>query len=55
MGTRYPRRRQRPLYLHYDPERFGVSRVRALAHAACAKIGNRFHHESLRIDGGRGS
>lgn len=43
------------LYLHYDPERFGVSRVRELAHAAGAKIGNRFHHENLRIDGGRGS
>ncbi len=39
------------LCLHYDPQRFGVSRVRELAQAAGAKIGNRFHHENLRIDG----
>jgi len=39
------------LCLHYDPERFSVSRVRELAQAAGAKIGNRYHHESLRIDG----
>ena len=39
------------LCLHYDPQRFSVSRVRELARAAGAKIGNRYHHESLRIDG----
>ena len=39
------------LCLHYDPQRFSVSRVRELVQVAGAKIGNRFHHESLRIDG----
>jgi len=39
------------LCLHYDPERFSVSRVRELAQAAGAKLGNRYRHESLRIDG----
>jgi Cd2+/Zn2+-exporting ATPase len=39
------------LCLHYDPQRFSVSRVRELAQAAGAKIGDRFCHESLRIDG----
>ncbi|MDA8260020.1 MAG: heavy metal translocating P-type ATPase [Betaproteobacteria bacterium] len=39
------------LCLHYDPQQFSVSRVRELAQAAGAKIGDRFHHESLRIDG----
>ena len=39
------------LCLHYDPQRFSVSRVRELAQAAGAKIGNRYRHESLRIDG----
>jgi Cd2+/Zn2+-exporting ATPase len=39
------------LCLHYDPQRFSVSRVRDLAQAAGAKIGDRFHHENLRIDG----
>jgi Cd2+/Zn2+-exporting ATPase len=39
------------LCLHYDPQRFSVSRVRDLAQAAGARIGNRFHHENLRIDG----
>ncbi len=39
------------LCLHYDPQRFSVSRVRELAQAAGARIGNRFHHEILRIDG----
>ena len=39
------------LCLHYDPQRFSVSRVRELAQTAGARIGNRFHHESLRIDG----
>jgi len=39
------------LCLHYDPRRFSVSRVRELAQAAGAKIGNQFHHENLRIDG----
>lgn len=39
------------LCLHYDPERFSVSRVRELAQAAGARIGYRFHHENLRIDG----
>ncbi len=39
------------LCLHYDPQRFSVSRVRELAQAAGARIGNRYHHETLRIDG----
>jgi len=39
------------LCLHYDPQRFSVSRVRELAQAADAKIGNRFRHDNLRIDG----
>ncbi len=39
------------LCLHYDPRRFSVTRVRELAQAAGAKIGDRFRHESLRIDG----
>ncbi len=39
------------LCLHYDPQRLSVSRVRELAHAAGAKISNRYRHESLRIDG----
>ena len=39
------------LCLHYDPQRFSVSRVRELAQATGARLGNRFHHESLRIDG----
>ena len=39
------------LCLHYDPQQFSVSRVRELAQAAGAKIGNRYRHESLRIDG----
>ncbi|MBN8475732.1 heavy metal translocating P-type ATPase [Sulfuritalea sp.] len=39
------------LCLHYDPQRFNVSRVRDLAQAAGAKIGDRFRHENLRIDG----
>lgn len=39
------------LCLHYDPQRFSVSRVRELAQAAGAKIGHRYRHESLRIDG----
>jgi Cd2+/Zn2+-exporting ATPase len=39
------------LCLHYDPERFSVSRVRELAQAAGAKLGHRYRHESLRIDG----
>lgn len=39
------------LCLHYDPQRFSVSRVRELAQAAGAKISNRYRHESLRIDG----
>ena len=39
------------LCLHYDPQRFSVSRVRELAQVAGAKIGDRFRHESLRIDG----
>ncbi|ODU03224.1 MAG: cadmium-transporting ATPase, partial [Thiobacillus sp. SCN 63-1177] len=37
--------------LHYDPQQFSVGRVRELAQASGARIGNRFHHESLRIDG----
>ena len=39
------------LCLHYDPQRFSVSRVRELTQAAGAKIGQRYRHESLRIDG----
>jgi Cd2+/Zn2+-exporting ATPase len=39
------------LCLHYDPQRFSVSRVRELAQSTGAKIGNRYHHETLRIDG----
>jgi Cd2+/Zn2+-exporting ATPase len=39
------------LCLHYDAQRFSVSRVRELADAAGARIANRYHHESLRIDG----
>ncbi|MBU0752289.1 MAG: cadmium-translocating P-type ATPase [Gammaproteobacteria bacterium] len=39
------------LCLHYDPQRFSVSRVRDLTQAAGAKIGDRFRHENLRIDG----
>ena len=39
------------LCLHYDPERFSVSRVRELAQAAGAKIASRYRHERLRIDG----
>gem|GEM_PF-955975 len=39
------------LCLHYDPQRFSVNRVRDLVQAAGAKIGDRFRHENLRIDG----
>ena len=39
------------LCLHYDPERFSVSQVRSQVQAAGARIANRYHHESLRIDG----
>lgn len=39
------------LCLHYDPQRFSVSRVRDLTQAAGAKIGDRFRHENLRVDG----
>lgn len=39
------------LCLHYNPQRFSVSRVRELAQATGARIGNRFHHEFLRIEG----
>ncbi len=39
------------LCLHYDPQQFSVSRVRELAQAAGAKLGNHYRHESLRIDG----
>ena len=39
------------LCLHYDPQRFSVSRVRDLTQAVGAKIGDRFRHENLRIDG----
>lgn len=37
--------------LHYDPQRFSIDRVRQLAQIAGATIANRFHHETLRIDG----
>ncbi|MBX9906126.1 MAG: cadmium-translocating P-type ATPase [Burkholderiales bacterium] len=39
------------LCLHYNPQQFSVSRVRELAQATGARIGNRFHHEFLRIGG----
>ncbi|MFA5170284.1 MAG: heavy metal translocating P-type ATPase [Sulfuriferula sp.] len=39
------------LCLHYDPQQFSVSRVRELAQATGAKLGNHYRHESLRIDG----
>jgi len=39
------------LCLHYDPQQFSVRRVRELAQAAGAKLGNRYRHENLRIDG----
>jgi len=39
------------LCLHYNPQRFSVSRVRELAQATGARIGKRFHHEFLRIGG----
>jgi len=39
------------LCLHYDPQQLSVSRVRELAQAAGAKIGQRYRHESLRIGG----
>lgn len=39
------------LCLHYDPQRFSVTRVRELARAAGANLGIRYRHESLRIDG----
>ncbi|MBI2779495.1 MAG: cadmium-translocating P-type ATPase [Gammaproteobacteria bacterium] len=39
------------LCLHYEPQRFSVSRVRELAQAAGARLGDRYRHESLRIDG----
>ena len=39
------------LCLHYDPQRFSVSRVRELAQGVGAKIGTRYRHESLRSDG----
>lgn len=39
------------LCLHYDPQQFSVSRVRELTQAAGSRISNRYHHESLCIDG----
>ena len=39
------------LCLHYDLEQFSVSQVRSLVQAAGVRIGKRYHHESLRIDG----
>ena len=39
------------LCLYYDPQRFSVSRVRELVQAVGAKIGTRYRHDSLRIDG----
>src|SRR5699024_6081311 len=39
------------LCLHYNPEQFNVAQVRHLAQAAGAKIGYRYRHEILRIDG----
>lgn len=39
------------LCLHYDPQRYSLSRVRELAQAAGARIGKRFRHEMLRIGG----
>ncbi len=39
------------LCLHYDPERTSVARLRELVQVAGARIGDRYHHENLRIDG----
>ncbi len=39
------------LCLHYDPDRFSVTRLRGLARAAGAEISQRYRHESLRIAG----
>jgi Cd2+/Zn2+-exporting ATPase len=39
------------LCLHYDPQRFSVSRIRELAQVAGARMVNRYRHENLRIDG----
>ena len=39
------------LCLHYDPERLSVAEVRRIATAAGASLGERYAHESMRIDG----
>ena len=39
------------LCLHYDPGRFGMPQVRSMAEAAGAKLGERYQHELMRIDG----
>jgi len=39
------------LCLHYDPQQFSVARVRELAQVAGSRMGHRYHHENLRIDG----
>lgn len=39
------------LCLHYDPEQLSVEKVRRLVRTAGARISNRYHHETLRIDG----
>ena len=39
------------LCLHYDPARFGLAQVRALARAAGATISAHYQHELMRIEG----
>ncbi len=39
------------LCLHYDPDRFSVTRLRGLARAAGAEISQRYRHESLHVTG----
>lgn len=39
------------LCLHYDPEHFTVGQLRGLVKVAGGEIGDRYQHESLRIDG----
>lgn len=39
------------LCLHYDPTRFNMPQVRAMAAAAGAELSKRYQHEVMRIDG----
>jgi Cd2+/Zn2+-exporting ATPase len=39
------------LCLHYDPALFGIAQVRSMAEAAGARLGERYRHELMRIDG----